>query len=192
MAFPTINMPTFPANAIGGSAAPVGGLCATGDGGYIIIGGSSVSNAQLIDVERWRIVTGYGESPLAKGGMMGATSSRRTGYSHVWEADILLDLRIEPFVVLGEQLEVELLFRVGTPIIDEIPGTLRIDPRYYWLARAHIDSASPAVAVKKLVRQRINGVANCHLFLLPDDGNPNDRHSRAGAYKQWLGTNEVR
>jgi hypothetical protein len=200
MPLPTFTIAPFYANDISEIPSQIGGAAEVGDGGYILVtpripptpgygfGVGSTLGPYLLDVARWRLASGFGESPIAKGGMMGATSSRRTGYSHVWEADVLLDPRIDPWVLFAQHLQVELLFRRGTPIA--LPG---VDPRYYWLPRAHLDSFSPEIDAneKRRVRVKVAGCANSHMFLLPDDGDPNDQGAtRAGAYRQWLTNHE--
>ena len=172
-------------NVILGMVAPVGGFSAIGDGGYLIVSslfasigqGQRIGQTWLLDVVRWKLASGYGEAPLAKGGMMGATSFRRTGYTHVWEAEIIVDLRLQPGLILGQTLQTEIFFKLGSPF--------QIRPRYIWAPRCHLSDASPAVEAgdKKRVRQRVSGVVSGHVFLLPDQGDP------AGAYQQWLNNN---
>jgi hypothetical protein len=189
--FPYAIPPIIVRNNIEAEPAPIGGLGVVGDGGYIVVTWNTVpGNSRpfyqhaLLDVIRWRLASGFGEQPIAKGGMLGATSSRRTGYTHVWEAEVLLDLRIQPRIVLGRPLQTELLFRVGTHSVEG----QTVSPRYYWLPRAHLDNSSPAVeaGAKLRVRQHVAGCANSHLFLLPDDGIPGDVNTLAGAYQAWL------
>jgi hypothetical protein len=181
--FPTISIPTFGGNDVTGFTSPIGGIQAVGDGGYIVatqLGGAS----WLLDVERWRILSSFGETALAAGGMMGSTLSRRTGYAHVWEADVVLDLRVPVVHILSRLIQFELLFRLPAPA-----GYATVQPRYYWLPRAHLDTAGQTLDAggKLRPRQRIAGTASCHLFLLPEDGNPQDGGATyAGAYYQWL------
>ena len=196
--FPNCAIPTFGSNQIAGLTAPIGGCPGVGDGGYIIAseltnvgqyGGGTRAATWLIDVERWRIVSSYGETALAAGGMMGATLSRRTGYAHVWEADVVLDLRAQPALFLQYTLDLELLFRLPAP-----SAFVAVAPRYWWLPRAHLDQSATILdaAGKKRVRARIAGTATCHLFLLPEQGDPQDGGAtRAGAYKEWLGRNRT-
>jgi hypothetical protein len=174
--------------------AAIGGIGVQPWQGYLLVevlwplGGSAAKQTSVIDVQRWRIVTSYGEQALGIGGQLGATSSRRTGYTYLWECEIVVDLRIAAELVFRQQREIEVLFRLGTP---DQPGDLLIAPRYYWIPRAHIDQATPVMdaGAKKRARLRVAGVANCHAFLLPDQGHPGDPATVAGAYAEWLRQN---
>lgn len=194
---PTINSPLTPIQDISGLASPIGGLAAIGDAGYMILrpNGPTGGDYALVDVLRWRMASSFGEQPIAKSGMLGATASRRTGHAYVWEAEIVLDMRLEAEIKLRDQLltgwtwgthstfSAEIFFKLGTP---QLPV---VNPRFYWLARAKLDSFSPAVDAnsKERVRYKVAGCANCHCLLLPDQGDPNDGgQSIAGAYKLYL------
>jgi len=165
-------------------AASIGGLAVQGHGGYLLatrIGGYGSSfPTYLIDVARWQLATSYSEQALGIGGMLGATSSRRTGYAYVWDAEVVVDLRQSAELAL-RPLTVEMLLRLG--------GSSWVPPRYYWIPRAHIDRATAMTdaGAKKVGRQRLSGVANCHVFLLPDQGSPDLPNTPAGAYKVWMG-----
>jgi len=186
-------------NNVSGMAAPVGGLPAIGDGGYLIVSSLVMSpggvpapgQTWLLDVVRWRLASGYGEAPFAKGGMMGATSFRRTGYTHVWEAEIVVDLRLQPALILGTVLQTEIFFRLGAPFQAGPIAPWDVRDRYYWAPRCHLSDTSPAVeaGAKLRVRQRVSGVVSGHVFLLPDQGDPEVAGNPAGAYQQWLNNN---
>jgi len=193
----TIDRPRTPINDIGTLTTPIGGMAAMSVDGYIIIRPSSFTFTPLtrLDVIRWRLASSFGEQPIAKSGMLGATASRRTGHSYVWEAEVVLDLRVQAELLLRESyragygqinppsyMAAEIYFKLGAPI-----GAA--SPRYYWLPRAKIDSFSPMVDAgdKKRVRYKVAGCANCHCLLLPDQGDPNDGGATvAGAYQKYL------
>jgi len=196
---PTIARPLTPINDIANVTAPIGGMAAVGDRGYLIVRPASLTSAPftLVDVIRWRMASSFGEHPIAKSGMLGATASRRTGHSYVWEAEVVLDLRVQAELLLRESnylgylsaansslMSAEVFFRLGQQI-----GAA--SPRYYWLPRAKIDSFSPMVEAgeKRRVRYKVAGCANCHCLLLPDQGDPNDPNTVAGAYAAFLGNN---
>ncbi len=190
MPFPDATAPLTPPQPISDWAAPVSGLPALGEGGYLIFGTlESPVVTRLVDVVHWSIAEGFGESPIAKGGMLGATSSRRTGYAIAWECEIVTDLRIQPNLLFQvpsvaspwKATDVQAWFRLGSP-----PGSVR--PRYYWVPRLKLASLSPAVDAgdKRRVRQRLSGTANSHVFLLPEEGDPLDPATLAGAYNAWL------
>jgi hypothetical protein len=199
---PTVSRPSTPINDISSYVTPIGGMAALSDGGYIIIKPASFTYLPLIlvDVIRWRIASSFGEQPLAKSGMLGATASRRTGHSYVWEAEIVLDLRVQAELLLRESyrggyvnmtqssfLSAEIFFKLGEPVA---PSTAH--QRYYWIPRAKIDAFSPMVEAgdKRRVRYKVAGCANCHCLLLPDQGDPNDGGATvAGAYNVYLGRN---
>lgn len=185
MSYPAAQFPTFPANPLEGSLAPVGGLPLSGAGGYLIVRRLiSEPNTYLLDVSGWRMLSGTGMAPVAKGGMLGATSMRRTGYSHMWQADVILDLRLIPKTILFREMAVEILFRLGEP-------TVWGSPRYLWLPRAVVESVGATATATARTRCPLAGSATAHAFVLPDEGDPADPATRAGAYKQWLGRNET-
>jgi hypothetical protein len=152
------------------------------------------------------MASSFGEQPIAKSGMLGATASRRTGHSYVWEAEVVLDLRMEAELYLRDAvglsgtayggytgtltnscyMTAEIFFKVGTVIHASVAR-----PRYYWLPRAKIDSFSPMVDAgdKKRVRYKVAGCANCHCLLLPDQGYPASANTVAGAYQLYLNAN---
>lgn len=191
MAYPWQTYPTFARNDVQNLPAPPGGMHVRGEGGSLIVSpvlyGTSTP-VMLFDVEAWKVAGSCGEAPFAKGGMMGATSSRRTGYSYVWEADVVIDLRVQPWLELRRRLEVELLFRWGEPSVQASAG-VSIMWRYWWLPRAHVDQCSGGLAMKEAGRQHLSGVASSHMLLLPEEGDPGDSTTRAGAYLAWLQTN---
>jgi len=191
-------------NDLGSAKSPIGGMTAISDGGYMLIrpidGLTSDVTFKPVDVIRWRMASSFGEQPIAKSGMLGATASRRTGHSYVWEAEIVLDLRVQAELLLRESLlsgftlsspsrfSAELYFQLGRPFA--VAGDV-VRLRYYWLPRAKIDSFSPMVEAgdKKRVRYKVAGCANCHCLLLPDQGDPADKTTVAGAYNVFLGNN---
>ena len=132
--------------------------------------------------------------------MLGATASRRTGHSYVWEAEVVLDMRVEAELILRESymngyigtltnssfMAAEIFFKVGTIIHASVAH-----PRYYWLPRAKIESFSPSVDAgdKRRVRYKVSGCANCHCLLLPDQGDPTSATTVAGAYQTYLTAN---
>jgi hypothetical protein len=202
-----VDRPATPVNDIANANSAIGGLTVIGDGGYMLIRPADwefiTSNNKRyspIDVIRWRMASSFGEQPIAKSGMLGATASRRTGHSYVWEAEVILDLRVQAELILREsflfgfntglasRLCAEVYFQLGRPMAvadTAYPVTLR----YYWLPRAKIDSFSPMVEAgdKRRVRYKVAGCANCHCLLLPDQGNPLDGGATvAGAYAQYL------
>jgi hypothetical protein len=197
----TIPRPATPIQDLSGFGSPIGGIAAVGDGGYMLIRPTDIpyTNYTLLDVIRWRIASGFGEQPIAKSGMLGATASRRTGHSYVWEAEVVTDLRIQAELPLresnsggfiwtppGSRLAAEIYFRLGTPVC---PAPATVQPRYYWLPRGKIDSFSPMVDAgdKRRVRYKLAGCANCHCLLLPEQGDPLDGGvTTAGAYAQYL------
>jgi hypothetical protein len=200
---PTVSRPVTPINPIASYVTPVGGMAAVSDGGYMIIKPASFTYLPLtlVDVIRWRMASSFGEQPLAKSGMLGATASRRTGHSYVWEAEVMLDLRIQAELLLRESyligyngqltnssyLSAEIYFKLGWPV-----APLTVHPRYYWIPRAKIDAFSPMVEAgdKRRVRYKMAGCANCHCLLLPDQGDPADGGATvAGAYNVYLGRN---
>lgn len=204
-----VNRPLTRLNFLDAKLSPIGGLAAISDGGSMLIQswdvGTSVENTFIVlDVIRWRMASSFGEQPIAKSGMLGATASRRTGHSYVWEAEVVLDLRVQAELVLRESflqgftlidmvthkveashLMAQVYFRLGRSLPDDV------DHRYYWLARAKIDSFSPVVEAgdKRRVRYKVAGCANCHCLLLPDQGDPHDDSTVAGAYAEYLRRN---
>jgi hypothetical protein len=198
----TISRPQTPVNDIGAFVTPIGGMASISDGGYMLVRGISytANPLTLLDVIRWRLASSFGEQPIAKSGMLGATASRRTGHSYVWEAEVVLDLRVEAELILRESyrsgyigtltnpsyLTAEIFFKVGTVIHASVAH-----PRYYWLPRAKIDSFSPMVEAgdKRRVRYKVAGCANCHCLLLPDQGDPASANTVAGAYQLYLNAN---
>ena len=79
MAFPETTFPLTPPQPIAVWTAPVSGIPALGEGGHLVFSTlESPIETRIIDVVHWSIAEGFGESPLAKGGMLGATCSRRT------------------------------------------------------------------------------------------------------------------
>jgi hypothetical protein len=194
--------PITPINSISNFLAPIGGLAAIGDGGSMLIQAWDVGTSEsdifyTIDVIRWRLASSFGEQPIAKSGMLGATASRRTGHSYVWEAEVVLDLRVQAELILRESflsgftpgvashLMAQVYFRLGRSLPNEV------DHRYYWLPRAKIDSFSPMVEAgdKRRVRYKIAGCANCHCLLLPDQGDPHTVSTVAGGYAEYLRRN---
>jgi hypothetical protein len=199
-----VSRPQFRNNSLGTVLSPIGGLPALSDGGAMLIQcwdvGTGVADTFIIlDVIRWRMASSFGEQPLAKSGMLGATASRRTGHSYVWEAEVVLDLRVQAELTLRESflngytasdpshLMAQIYFRLGKPF----PDNIDVDYRYYWLPRAKIDAFSPMVEAgdKRRVRYKVAGCANCHCLLLPDQGCPNDPSTVAGAYAEYLRIN---
>lgn len=166
--------------------APIGGIGVSGEGGCLYVaqayGYYGVQPSLRIDVASWRLATSYSEQSLAIGGMMGATSSRRTGYAYVWEAEVVVDIRQAADMPFWS-LQVEALFHLGYQAYWPT-----VADRYVWIPRAHIQETTAVTdaAGKKRGRMHLAGVANCHVFPLPDAGSPNNPSTAAGAYQLWL------
>lgn len=155
---------------------------------------TALPSLSLLDVADWKLSEGFGESPLAKSGMLGATSSRRTGYSYSFEFDVILDLRKQPELSLRSIAGAEIYFRLGSEHSKLFnTGNLTIQPRYYWCPIAKLVSVSPVVdaANKKFVRQHVTGTASCHILLLPEMGDVTDTNTIAGAYAHFLRSNPL-
>ena len=162
--------------------APVGGLVATSEGGVLKITpnpplvppdatGDDVPIGRplpLFDVGRWQLIQSFGEQPIAKSGMLGATSTRRTGYAYTWECDVILDLRFQVELALRGIRGAEIFFREQQAF--DLEGVGTVEERVYWCPLAHVDSVSPVInaAEKRQVRQHVTGTASCHVLLLPE------------------------
>jgi hypothetical protein len=199
MAFPETTRPLTPPNPLADLAAPIGGTVPNSEHGYLVIIpiGSPPPPSILLDVTRWSGQVGFLESPFAKGGMMGATSTRRVGYAYTWDGEGTMDLRAQialQFVgpnndrYLPPEFTCECYFRLGEKFQQ---AANLISPRYWWVPRAKLELWSPIVNAgdKKKVRFSFRGTSNGHAFLLPDQGDPIGGTGIAGAYYQWLQNN---
>ena len=184
--------------SLAGRLSLIGGGLATSIGGYVAVYSRKDVDGEptTLDVGRWSLTESFQEEPLACSGNLGATDSRRKGYVYVWEMDIIFDLRSPPDVLLRDIEAFEIVFWFGDSDKsnmtdadgDPIDGGEAIDDRYYWSPLNKIDSATPVLDAngKKMVAIHVTGRATGHVFLIPDQGDPGDDGTIAGAYKKWL------
>jgi len=156
----------------------------------------------LLDVGRWHLYEGFGESPLAKSGMLGATSSRRTGYTYTWECDLILDLRIQAELSLRTIRGAAGYFQLGSVVAynaenianptDESPYVGAIASRFYWCPAIKVEAVSPIVDAgnRRYVRQHLAGTSSAHFLLLPEFGDDTGiGNTVAGAYSTFIANN---
>jgi hypothetical protein len=185
--------------SLAGRNSLIGGGLASSIGGYVdVYSPDSVDGGStLLDVGRWKICAEFEENPLHCSGLLGASDSRRIGYFYTWELDILFDLRNPPDVLLRSIQDFPVVFWFGdankSNLVnlngEAIDGGEAIDDRYYWSPLNKLDSATPVLDAigKKMVAIHIAGHATGHVFLIPDQGTPDDANTVAGAYSKWLG-----
>ena len=188
-------------NDISGYKTPIGGGLASGVGGCLLIhqtlfGGlatsdlSDLTNFQELDVRRWRTLYGFQEGAIAASGALGATRSRRTGYAYTWEAEVLLDMRRQPELILRNQLGCQILFKISRRGMASIPSSINGDvlDKYLWCPLARIVSASEPLDAGEphMVRQEIVGTAGGHILTISDFADISDPNTVAGAYWNWL------
>jgi hypothetical protein len=148
----------------------------------------------LFDVAQWNLTESFAESPLAKSGMLGATSSRRCGYVYNFDFDVILDLRVQPELSLRSIAGAEIFFRLGSPFAT-IPsqqfGNGIVKHKYYWCPIAKLTAITPAVNAngKQMVRQHIAGTASSHILILTQGDDVDDATTTPGAYAVFLENN---
>lgn len=164
-------------------------------------------NPTFFDVENWQAEEAFLEAPLACGGQLGATASRRIGYAYTFTFDVILDLRKQPEISLRYVDGATILFRLGSARLS-IPasnsddgakgtGNSTIDNRFYWLPYAKLTSVGPLIrpGEKKKARQHVTGTASSHMLLLPELGSITfnngviqnyDTSTLAGGYAAYL------
>ena len=191
----------MPAQSLASWQAAVGGATYTGNSGYLAIftpntaGSSSSSgtgNTEVdIDISKWVLYQTFEEVPISCSGMLGATDSRRIGYSYRFEITLVFDARFPPDVNLRKLEGVELYLWFGdlSPMVAASSGSgTTPEDKFYWIPIAKLDTVVPVLDAekKRMMRALITGHAASHVFLIPDMGTIEDGTTIAGAYDKYL------
>lgn len=195
-------------SSIGGShftGNGVNGNPTTGVGGFIAIASNYSSRDSLencnVDIADWKLAQIYENKPLECSGLLGMTDARLTGYSCSFQCTVITNISSPPDLLFRGSCRLygktdnlglsgcELTFYLGE--IAGNAGNYEIEDRYYWSTDAVIDTATHIVDAngKRMNRTAITGRSRSHVFLIPDQGSPNDKTTIAGAYRYWYWNN---
>ena len=185
----------MPTNDLLNRGSISGGGTASSVGGYLDVTIEDYETS--LNVGIWKLNEYFQETPLEIGGLLGATDSRRTGYSYTWELDLILDLRnpadillraIDPFEIVFNYGDITLSGMVGVNGSTPVDGGESIQDRFYWSPLNKLDSCVLILdsVTKKQMGVHVTGHATGHVFLSPEQGTLNDTTTLIGAYNYYL------